>query len=176
MTGPKQFREGERLLAESLTILRPHDEGHCEADRTLAAAQVRATNANTLVLAALLCDRYIGDGDHISEWHAIVTGKPRPTLTTEPEAAPTTIYRAEHSDSGITLGHYGTETAARAHCEAVERRSWPKTVNLAFDWIEDEDEGIAELVVAAGQAAETTTGYAVTALELASEFDEEADE
>jgi hypothetical protein len=97
------------------------------------------------------------------------------------EAAPITIYRAEHPDSGITLGHYGTEASARAHCEATERRSWPAGTSLAFDWIrdalpEDEENGIAELVVTAGQNEESTTGYIVTPLELGSEYDPDGDE
>lgn len=45
MTGPEHYREAERLLAESRTILRPNDEGHCEADRSIAEAQVHATLA-----------------------------------------------------------------------------------------------------------------------------------
>lgn len=94
----------------------------------------------------------------------------------ELEAVPTTVYRAEHPDSGITLGHYGTAAAARAHCEAMERRSWPTGTTLAFDWIEDDEDREAELVVVAGQNEESTTGYLVTALELDSEYDEEADE
>ncbi|NUT07579.1 MAG: hypothetical protein HOV76_29325 [Hamadaea sp.] len=96
------------------------------------------------------------------------------------EPVPVTIYRAEHPDSGITLGHYGTEAAARAHCEATERRSWPTETSLSFDWIrdalpEDDENGIAELMVTAGQNEESTTGYIVTALEVPSEYDEEAD-
>ncbi|MFD7996892.1 hypothetical protein [Streptomyces mexicanus] len=87
-----------------------------------------------------------------------------------------TIYRAEHPNSGITLRHYRTEAAARAHCEAEERRSWPTGTHLAFDWIEDEEGGVAEMTVVAGQNEESTTGYVVTALEVASEHDEEADQ
>jgi hypothetical protein len=94
----------------------------------------------------------------------------------ELEAAPTTVYRAEHPDSGITLGHYSTEAAARAHCEATERRSWPSGTTLAFDWIEDDEDRVAELVVVAGQNEESTTGYIVTALEVPSEYDPDADE
>ncbi|MGW2210158.1 hypothetical protein [Streptomyces sp. NPDC001781] len=93
----------------------------------------------------------------------------------ELEVAPATVYRAEHPDSGITLGHYGTEAAARAHCEAEERRAWSSSSVLRFDWIEDDEDRVAELVVTAGQNEESTTGYIVTALELASEYDEEAD-
>jgi len=97
------------------------------------------------------------------------------------EAAPTTVYRAEHPDSGITLGHYATEAAARAHCEATERRAWPTGTSLIFGWIrdalpEDEENGVAELVVTAGQNEESTTGYIVTALEVPAEYDPDGDE
>jgi hypothetical protein len=94
----------------------------------------------------------------------------------ELEAAPTTVYRAEHPDAGITLGHYGTKKAARAHCEDLERRSWPEGTTLAFDWIEDDEDRVAELMVTAGQNEESTTGYIVTALELDSEYDPDGDE
>jgi len=94
----------------------------------------------------------------------------------ELEAAQGTVYRAEHPDSGITLGHYGTATAAREHCEAEERRAWPTGTTLVFDWIEDDEDRVAELVVTAGQNEESTTGYIVTALEVPSEYDEEADQ
>jgi len=93
----------------------------------------------------------------------------------ELEAAQGTVYRAEHPDSGITLGHYATEAAARAHCEAEERRAWPTGTTLAFDWIEDDEDRVAELVVTAGQNEESTTGYIVTALELDSEYDPDGD-
>ncbi|MEU8537097.1 hypothetical protein [Streptomyces parvulus] len=94
----------------------------------------------------------------------------------ELEAAQGTVYRAEHPDSGITLGHYSTAKAARDHCEATERRSWPTGTTLAFDWIEDDEDRVAELVVTAGQNEESATGYIVTALELDSEYDPEAAE
>lgn len=45
MTGPEHYREAERLIFESAAVLRPNDEGHCEADRMLAEAQVHATLA-----------------------------------------------------------------------------------------------------------------------------------
>ena len=45
MTGPDHYRAAVQLLAESETVLRPNDEGHCEADRMIAAAQVHATLA-----------------------------------------------------------------------------------------------------------------------------------
>lgn len=90
----------------------------------------------------------------------------------ELEVAPTTVYRAEHPDLGITLGHYGTAAAARAHCEAELRRDLP---TVLLDWIEDEEDGVAELVASIGEE-ERATGYVVTALEVASAYDEGADE
>ncbi|MGW3192158.1 hypothetical protein ACWDBT_30440 [Streptomyces ardesiacus] len=98
------------------------------------------------------------------------------TRVAELEAAQGTVYRAEHPDSGITLGHYSTAKAARDHCEDLERRSWPTGTTLAFDWIEDDEDRVAELVVTAGQNEESVTGYVVTALELDSEYDAEANE
>ncbi|MFF0512481.1 hypothetical protein [Streptomyces sp. NPDC004250] len=90
----------------------------------------------------------------------------------ELEAAQGTVYRAEHPDSGITLGHYSTAKAARDHCEALMRRDIP---GASLDWLEDEEDGVAELVAAFGED-ERSTGYIVTALELDSEYDPEADE
>ncbi|HZF92021.1 hypothetical protein [Streptomyces sp.] len=84
------------------------------------------------------------------------------------------VHRASHDS--IEMGLYTTAAEARAHCEAEERRSWPTGTDLTFDWIEDEEDGVAELTVVAGQNEESVTGYAVTALDVASAYDEEADE
>ncbi|MFB7285491.1 hypothetical protein [Actinacidiphila glaucinigra] len=54
MTGPEHYEHAEQLLADADTILRPNDEGHCEADRLIAAAQVHATLA--LAAATALID------------------------------------------------------------------------------------------------------------------------
>lgn len=90
----------------------------------------------------------------------------------ELEAAPTTVYRASHDS--IQMGLYRTAAAARAHCEAMERRAWaPKAPS--FDWIEDEEEGIAELTVFV-MGKEWQSGYVVTEVPVSAEYDEEADE
>lgn len=83
------------------------------------------------------------------------------------------VYRAEHES--IVMGLYTNREAAQAHCEAEERRAWAAVESLSFDWIEDEEDGVAELTVWA-DGEECTTGYVVTALEVAAEYDEEADE
>lgn len=90
----------------------------------------------------------------------------------ELETAPATVFRASHES--IVMGLYTTAAAARAHCEAEERYSWAKFEDLSFDWIEDEEDGVAELT-ATVDGEECSTGYIVTALEIASAFDEEAD-
>jgi len=90
----------------------------------------------------------------------------------ELKAAPTTVYRASHDS--IQMGLYLTAAAARAHCEAMERRAWaPKAPS--FDWIEDEEEGIAELTVFV-MGKEWQSGYVVTEVPVSAEYDEEADE
>jgi hypothetical protein len=66
------------------------------------------------------------------------------------EAPPLTVFRASHDS---IAGH-----------------------NLVFDWIEDDEDRVAELVVTAGQNEESTTGYVVEALEIASAYDPDADE
>lgn len=68
MTGPEHYRKGEKLLAESWDVLRPNDEGPCEADRMIAAANAHFLAAQITVQVALLADKYIGDGDHINAW------------------------------------------------------------------------------------------------------------
>ena len=72
----------------------------------------------------------------------------------------------------VPLGWYTTPTEARKHCKAHARRDLP---TASFDWIEDEEDGVAELV-ATVHGVESPTGYTVTALEIASKYDPEADE
>lgn len=81
-----------------------------------------------------------------------------------------TVYRASHDS--IVMGYYTNRDAARAHCEAVLRREWP---NSLLDWIEDEEDGVAELVAESADG-ETETGYVVTALTVQAAYDEGADE
>lgn len=86
------------------------------------------------------------------------------------EAAQGTVFRASHDS--IVMGLYTTADAAREHCEVFLRRESPTAY---FGWIEDEEDGVAELVVTVN-GEELETGYTVTPLEVASEYDEEADE
>ncbi|WP_416975607.1 hypothetical protein [Streptomyces sp. 4F14] len=95
---------------------------------------------------------------------------PTQALQPEPEAPALTVYRAQWDS--IPLDFYTTPDAARAHCETHARRDLP---DAAFDWVTDPDDGVAELV-ATVDGEQGPTGYEVTPLEIASEYDEEADE
>ncbi|MFE9936363.1 hypothetical protein [Streptomyces hirsutus] len=94
-----------------------------------------------------------------------------PGTPMEPGETVPKVYRASHDS--IVMGLYTTATEARAHCEAEERRA--NSSEATFDWIEDEEDGVAELV-AETVLGEESTGYVVTPLEVASAYDEEADE
>lgn len=81
-----------------------------------------------------------------------------------------TVFRA--SWDSLILGHYTTDKAAREHCKKRALRDLP---SVSLDWIEDEEDGVAELVGSVGEE-ERPLGYVVTALEVASAYEEEADE
>lgn len=97
-------------------------------------------------------------------------------LLKTPERPPATVYRAEHD--AIVMGLYTTREAAREHCMTVARRD---SKGAALEWIPDEpseDDSPEELRnLGFGPDDEWFgTGYVVTPLEVASQYDEEADE
>lgn len=90
------------------------------------------------------------------------------------------IYRASHES--IVMGLYATAAAAREHCEDVARRERPVSVaDLRLFWREDEDtvnqpeDGEAELIDGTAPHASRPTGYVVTPLTAAAEYDPEAE-
>ncbi|MEV4335716.1 hypothetical protein [Streptomyces sp. NPDC049590] len=99
-------------------------------------------------------------------------------------AASLTVYRASHDS--IVMGLYTTREAAREHCEALMRRENPvATLEWRPDgeWREDDDgepgPDEAEELYVYGSDEDSTwdpSGYVVTPLEVASEYDEGADE
>jgi hypothetical protein len=92
-------------------------------------------------------------------------GTPMQAGETVPKA-----YRASHDS--IVFGLYTTAAAAREHCETLLRREWP---HQNLDWIEDEEDGVAELVAWIG-GEECSSDYVVTELEIAATYDPDADE
>lgn len=80
MTGPEHYIEGERLLAESRTILRNNDETCPEADRMIAeatahflAAQVAATAMQAAVDGS---EPGMGSGE-FAAWYQAAGVKPK---------------------------------------------------------------------------------------------------
>jgi hypothetical protein len=90
----------------------------------------------------------------------------------ELEAAQGTVFRSGYVGDAIPLGLYDNEAAAREHCEAFLRRESPTAFS---DWLKDEEDGVAELLVTV-DGEDVETGYSVTVLEVASEYDEEVGE
>lgn len=90
----------------------------------------------------------------------------------QPGEALPKVYRASHDT--IEMGLYSTASAARAHCEAEERRAWAASEKPNFDWIEDTEDGVAEMTAWVG-GEETETGYEVAALDVPFEYDAGAD-
>ncbi|MFI1371288.1 hypothetical protein ACH4UY_04660 [Streptomyces longwoodensis] len=101
---------------------------------------------------------------------------------TELEAVPTFVYRAEHPDSGIVLGTYSNREAAAAHCEALARREGSTGL---VSWVPDDGDALSpeeltffdvEYCDGDDVPVQTCTGYVVTPLKVAAEYDAGADE
>lgn len=95
---------------------------------------------------------------------------------------PLIVYRAEHPDSGIVLGTYSNREAAVAHCEALAGREGATGL---VSWVPDDGDAFSpeeltyfdvEYCDGDDVPSQTCTGYVVTPLEIASAYDEEADE
>ncbi|MEU0017987.1 hypothetical protein ABZ173_09990 [Streptomyces rochei] len=100
----------------------------------------------------------------------------------ELEAAPAFLYRAEHPDSGVVLGTYSNREAAVAHCEAIARREGATGL---VSWVPDDGDALSpeeltffdvEYCDGDDVPVQTCTGYVVTPLKVAAEYDAEADE
>ncbi|MFE0270848.1 hypothetical protein ACFWZY_01710 [Streptomyces sp. NPDC058992] len=89
----------------------------------------------------------------------------------EPTPSDLTIYRAEHES--IVMGLYQTRAQARAHCEDLVRREVGDSVFLG--WVPDESGDDVPEELCTGYEIHCT-GYVVTPLTVAAEYDREADE
>ncbi|MFI7315196.1 hypothetical protein [Streptomyces hygroscopicus] len=88
------------------------------------------------------------------------------------------IYRASHES--IVMGYYTTRAAAQAHCEAKVQQEEPAGSIRHLSWSADDvgDQAEYELHITPADTGDLIrgTGYVVTPLTVASEYDEEADE
>lgn len=153
MNGPEHYAEAERLLSAASFITHPGGPpvDAAASAHSAAAAQVHAT----LALTAAMTPRDV-------------------QLETDPGVA--YVYRAAW---GMTpLGTYTNAEAARKHCEAdAITHNPPYETGHVFDWLEDEDEpDAAQELVVAKDGVEDPTEYTVTRLEVAAEYDPEADQ
>ena len=74
MNGPQHYKEGERLLSAASVLSKP---GGRPVDPSasmynLTAAQAHFAAAQAAATAAQLADRYVGDGEHISDWRKAI--------------------------------------------------------------------------------------------------------
>ncbi|MFG2963534.1 hypothetical protein ACGFZS_09620 [Streptomyces sp. NPDC048288] len=127
---------------------------------------------------------WVSASQRAEEWAEgwVDLGPVRPDGLTRTFAAVQALREDEASEPALTiycavwdtvpLGQYTSESEARRHAEDHARRDLPTG---AFDWIVDEEDGVAELV-ATVDGDEGPTGYVVTALEIASKYDPEAEE
>lgn len=160
MKGPEHYREAERLMKQgdewmdadlgwkaSLSV----DDRLARRTADLLAAQVHAT------LAQAAAQSPAASGAQ---------------LETEPAVA--YVYRAEWGP--VQLDTYTISDAAREHCEADALNNSPEYEGGIFEWLGDESEPDApyELLIAKN-GEESTTDYTVTRIEVASEYDPEAD-
>ena len=94
------------------------------------------------------------------------------------ETAPTRVFRASHDS--IVMGLYTTREAAQAHCEAKVQQEEPAGSIRHMSWVADDigPDAEYELHITPAETGGLIrgTGYVVTPLEVASEYDEEADE
>lgn len=109
-------------------------------------------------------------------------GKVTPTGGEITQPAELTVYRAAYEHEQIPLGTYTNPAAARKHCTSQVRREHQDPSAVKLWWREDEDsvdqpeDGPAELWESVRPGHSRPTGYFVTPVTVASEYDEEADE
>jgi hypothetical protein len=146
------------------------------------------TCARSQGLHAQKCHRYVAGHELISPVSALAKYRAAQTEGTgqagkdtcegeSTQPADLTVYRASHD--AIVMGLYTTREAAQHHCEASASSGFDAPYRSAvFAWHEAEENGVVELYAAFAPSSMpgTPTGYVVTPLLVASEYDEEDDE
>lgn len=107
--------------------------------------------------------------------YATLATIPEQTPAAQPETAAAYVYRAAWHTT--PLDTYTNSAAARKHCETDAKNNQADPESCTFDWLGDDtapDEPY-ELVIAI-DGEEETTDYTVTRIEVATEYDPEADQ
>jgi hypothetical protein len=114
---------------------------------------------------------YDGNAELVQQLMANYDAEEKATAAAATATPALTVYRASHDS--IVMGLYTTREAAREHCEKALRREVGGKVFLG--WVPDDGSELAAEELCIGEDFECS-GYVVTPLEVASEYDEEADE
>lgn len=149
MNGPEHYAAAEQLGYEAAYQV----ENHSDWDAAQAYAAMAQVHATLALIAAQTAP-------------AVAV----PQLETEPAVA--YVYRAAWGMD--RLGTYTNQAAARTHCEDDASNHNPGFIS--FDWLGDESEPDSpyELVMKQG-SDEQPTEYTVTRIEVAADYDPEAD-
>ncbi|MEK8141776.1 hypothetical protein NKH18_01405 [Streptomyces sp. M10(2022)] len=155
---------GGRLPQERSTQLVA--EAHVHATLALAAATVEQA-----AVAAFAADINSLDLD---SWYPVTNG--RQQAATQLETSPAAAYIYQATWGATPIGTYTNAAAARAHCQAdaVNHEAVPE--GATYEWFGDAHEldDPADLLVTKN-GAQATTDYTVTRIEVATQYDPEAD-
>lgn len=152
MNGPQHYREGEQHLSAASLLDKP---GGKPADPAAAMhhalrAQAHFAAAQAAATAAQLADRYVGDGEHISEWRKAIgdaeaaqaddpwAAKPKPCIPGRPYSPPVetalrNLNLAGHVTPADTLAAVipviaGHVAEALVDGEGAEIRRWARSI------------------------------------------------
>ena len=152
MNGPQHYREGERHLKAASFLGEPGgkvaDPG--AAMHHVLRAQAHFAAAQAAATAAQLADRYVGDGEHISDWRKAIgdmgtapaddpwAAKPKPCIPGRPYSPPVetalrNLSLAGHVTPADTLAAVipviaGHVAEALVDGESAEIRRWARSI------------------------------------------------
>ena len=139
MNGPQHYREGERHLSAASFLDKPGGSAVNPAASMhhLLAAQAHFGAVQAAATAAQLADRYVGDGEHISDW--------RKAIGASGQAPADDPWAARHADE------YGPYIKGQPYSPPVEAAL--RNLNLAGH-VTPADTLAAAIPVIAGHVAE----------------------
>lgn len=179
MNGPEHYREAEHLANRANHYTYGDGADPVTGAALAAEAQVHATlaaAAASIEHAAVNALAHDINSQALNDWASVLGDVvAAPPVQLETERAVAYVYRATWGTT--PLDTYTNAEAARMHCEADAVNHNPEfDKGHVFDWLGDESEPDApyELVVAK-DGIEDITEYTVTRVEVATEYDPEAD-
>lgn len=164
--------DGDRIVGEFGTVLevsvRAVEDNAASGTRDATPYRVRLDGGEAVWAADVRPEaeglrRRIAEGEEY--------GERLRARVAELKAAPRMAFRASHDS--IVMGHYSNREAARKHCETLLRRELGDEEWTG--WVPDDGSEDAPEELCFSEEV-LCSGYVVTALTVASAFDEEADE